>query len=160
MIFSFPCFRKASYVLGLSHLGQRCLYFEDKKLKIIRDNIFLWFYFAKFWDLEWILRGGEWEKGWWKKENGYFLHNRMDMDIDSPTDSKNSVPTLWESFENDHLILRKGGAGGASRKLAQQTVIRTPRLGRAIYFQRIIQWASFLWRCLTKFGETSLGFQQ
>ena len=29
----------------------------------------------------------------------------MDMDIDSPTCSKNSVPTLWESFENDHLIL-------------------------------------------------------
>ena len=105
MIFSFRCFRKASDALGLSHLGKGCLYFEDKKLKIIRDNIFVWFYFAKAWDLEWILKGGEWEEGWWKKGNGYFLQHRMDMDIDSPTCSKNSVPTLWESFENDHLIL-------------------------------------------------------
>lgn len=61
------------------------------------------------------------------------------MDIDSPTSSKNLVPTPWEHSENDNLNLRKEGAGGASSRAAQQTVIRTPRLGRAIYFQKIIQ---------------------
>lgn len=134
--FLFPFLQRHTGLLIFFQAG--IFLFQWRKLKIPGDIFFPWFYFAKVWDLEWILRESEWEEGQQKKKMDILSRREWRWILMVPPLVRICSPLPGNVLENDNLILRKERES-ASRKALLQTLIRAPMLGRPIYFLEMKQ---------------------